>query len=115
MDNVVDRKGDVAAEFDPRPLYQAAVEALNRGDWPQAAALTHRLLQHLPEHAGVQFVAGVAAMNLQQMPQALQHLQQAVRLNPARADYAAQLAKVLSDGSLLREALLVADAAVAAG
>ncbi|HQQ59508.1 MAG TPA: hypothetical protein PKV60_09860, partial [Thermomonas sp.] len=109
MNNVVDRKDEMAGAFDPRPIYQAAVEALNRGDWRQAAELAHRLLQHLPEHAGVQFVAGVAAMNLQQMPQAMQHLQQAVRLNPARADYAAQLAKLLSDGRMLREALTVAD------
>lgn len=115
VNNVVDRKDEMEGAFDPRPIYQAAVEALNRGDWRQAAELAHRLLQHLPGHAGVQFVAGVAAMNLQQMPQSLQHLQHAVRLNPARADYAAQLAKVLSDGSMLREALLVADAAVTAG
>jgi len=115
VNNVVDRNDEIADAFDPRPVYQAAVEALNRGDWRHAAELAHKLLQHLPEHAGVQFVAGVAAMNLQQMPQSLQHLQHAVRLNPARADYAAQLAKVLSDGSMLREALSVADAAVAAG
>ena len=74
VNNVVDRNDEIADAFDPRPVYQAAVEALNRGDWRHAAELAHKLLQHLPEHAGVQFVAGVAAMNLQQMPQSLQHL-----------------------------------------
>lgn len=112
---VAQQTKDMLVEFDPRPMYQAAVDALNKGDWLRASGLANRLLQQLPGHAGVQFVAGVAAMNLQQMPQAMQHLQQAVRLNPARADYAAQLAKLLSDGRMLREALTVADAAVNAG
>jgi tetratricopeptide (TPR) repeat protein len=115
MSNVVDGKNPATPEFDPRPIYQAAVEALNRGDWSRAAGLAGRLVQQLPGHAGVHFVVGVAAMNLQQMPQALHHLQVAVQLNPGRADYAAQLAKVLSDGSMLREAQTVADAAVTAG
>lgn len=98
---------------DPRLDYQASIDALNRGDWARAKALAEGLLPRIPPHAGVHFVAGVAQMHLQRMPQALDHLQRAVQLNPARADYAAQLAKVLVAGRMMRQALAVADRAVA--
>jgi tetratricopeptide (TPR) repeat protein len=69
------------------------------------------LLAKIPPHAGVHFVAGVAELNLHRLPQALRHLQHAVGLNPARADYGAQLAKALAAGRLMRQALAAADAA----
>ena len=60
------------------------------------------------------FVAGVAALQLRQMPHALAHLREAVRLSPARADYGAQLARVLADVRLTRESVEAANAAMAA-
>ena len=99
--------------FDPRPRYAAAVSALNRRDWKQAQALAMALVRDAPPHAGVMFVAGVAAMNLNQVPLALQCLGNAVSMNPARADYLAQQARALAMSRDPRAALAAADAAAA--
>ena len=99
----------------PRTVYAQAVEALNKGDWKRARALSSDLMPRIPPHAGVCFVAGVAALNLGLMPEALDHLQRSVELNPSRADYGAQFAKALATGRLMRQALAAADAASACG
>ncbi|GAB3385840.1 tetratricopeptide repeat-containing sulfotransferase family protein [Lysobacter fragariae] len=101
--------------IDPAQLYHQAVEALNRSDWPRALTLARQLVPIKSDHAGVHFVAGVAAMQLKQMPMALQHLKAAVTLNPNRADYAAQWARALASASLFREAVEAADVAVNLG
>ncbi|RZA14724.1 MAG: tetratricopeptide repeat protein, partial [Lysobacteraceae bacterium] len=98
---------------DPKAIYAEAVDALNRGDWTRADVLATGLVGRVPPHAGLHFVAGVAALNLARMPDALKHLQRAVQLNPARADYGAQFAKALATGRMMRQALAAADAAVA--
>lgn len=98
---------------DPRPQYAKAVEALNAGDWRQAQRLSMDLVRRVPDHAGVFFVAGVAARELLQVPLAIQCLGRAVDLNPKRADYAAQLARALSQASLPRQSIELADKAVA--
>jgi tetratricopeptide (TPR) repeat protein len=100
------------APVNPAQTYGQAVEALNRGDWQQAFALSGRILSQAPGHAGVHFVAGVAAMQMQQIPQALQLLQRAVGLNPERPDYAAQFARALAAARMLREAVETADKAL---
>lgn len=74
--------------------------------------MADRLLKSAPEHPGVHFVAGVAALQQQQVPHALGHLQRAASLNPKRADYAAQYARALAAGRLLREATIAADRAM---
>lgn len=94
-------------------LYNQAIAALNRSDWPQAQRIAQHLLQASPQHAGVHFVAGVAALELQQMQVAAMHLHQAATLNPERADYAAQLARVLAMGRFLQDAHRFADHAMA--
>jgi len=91
--------------------YKAAVDALNRGDWPQAQHLSMHLLREVPPHAGLYFVAGVAARELSQIPLALQCLERATRLNPSRADYLSQLARALASASMPREATEAADRA----
>jgi hypothetical protein len=53
---------------DPRERYQRAVDALNRYDWRSAQALAMDLAREVPPHAGVYFVAGVAAGVLGQFP-----------------------------------------------
>lgn len=94
-------------------MYARAVEALNRNDWAGAWNLAERLLRQAPSHAGVHFVAGVAALQMQRLPAALPLLQGAVRLNPGRADYKAQWARALAAVRQLREATEVADEASA--
>jgi tetratricopeptide (TPR) repeat protein len=92
--------------------YANAVAALNAGDWSRAQHLSMYLLREVPRHAGVSFVAGVAAMQLQQMPLAVACLQRAVELNPDRADYAAQFARSLAQSSRTREAARMAHKAL---
>lgn len=84
---------------DPRARYQQSIDALNRGDWRQAQQLAMQLTREVPGHAGVFFVAGVAARELLQIPLAIDCLQRAVALNPNRADYLAQLARAWSQAS----------------
>ncbi len=71
------------------------------------------LVRTAPPHAGVMFVAGVAAMNLGQVPLALQCLGNAVSMNPTRADYLAQQARALAMSRDSRAAQAAADAAAA--
>ncbi|OHE83280.1 MAG: sulfotransferase [Lysobacterales bacterium RIFOXYA1_FULL_69_10] len=98
---------------EPAQQYAQAVDALNRGDWSGALQRAERLLPMASGHAGVQFVAGVAALHLQQLPRALRHLETSVRLNSSRPDYAAQWARALSSAAMTREAIEVARRALA--
>ncbi len=98
-------------EYDPAQRYAAAVDALNRGAWPQASALIEPLLVQAAGHGGVWFVSGVAAFNQRQLPLAAERLDRAVRLSPGRADYWAYLARTLMELSLPGPALHAADAA----
>src|SRR5690606_12045955 len=84
---------------DPRERYHQAVDALNRGDWKRAQSLAMALRREVPPHAGVNFVAGVAARELLQIPLAIECLEQAVQLNPERPDYLAQLARAWAQAS----------------
>lgn len=97
----------------PVELYNLAIAALNRGEWARAHALAADVDKRVPNHAGVHFVAGVAAIELKQLRGAVAHLHQAVKLNPLRADYHAQLARALASARLFREALAAAEAASA--
>ncbi|MFS8063230.1 MAG: tetratricopeptide repeat-containing sulfotransferase family protein, partial [Luteimonas sp.] len=91
--------------------YAAAVEALNRGDWPRAKALSMSLLHEIPQHAGVHFVAGVAALQMKQTRLAAEWLERSVTLNPQRCDYMVQYALALATMSMPGEAVRVADRA----
>jgi tetratricopeptide (TPR) repeat protein len=99
----------MGANANPAQVYASAVEALNRGDWNHARSLASGILQHAPKHAGVHFVLGVAALQLRDMRVAFDHLAQAARLNPSRADYAAQWARALASAHFTKEALAEAE------
>lgn len=96
---------------DPKVRYERAIAALNRCDWPGAQKLAMDLVRDFPPHAGVYFVAGVAARELSQIPLAIECLGKAVRLNPARPDYLAQLARAWAQASEPVKALELADRA----
>lgn len=98
---------------DPAQIYRASVDALNRRDWAGALRLAQPLSAAFPQHAGVHFVAGVAALQLRRMDAAHAHLAQATTLNPDRADYAAQYARLLATIHRQREAVAEADRALA--
>lgn len=101
------------ANLEPAQRYAHAVEALNRGDWLQAQTLSMHLLREAPRHAGVHFVAGVAALQLQQVPLAMECLRRAVALNPQRPDYLAQWARAMAGARLSGDSVEVADRAMA--
>jgi len=94
--------------------YHQAVAALNQRRWQEAWQLSQQLLRE-GEHPGVHFVAGIAAFELQQLRAALAHLHRATELNPKRPDYAAQLARALTQARLTRQAQEYADKAMALG
>ncbi len=99
--------------IDPRESYSQAIDALNGGDWQQAQHLAMQLLQRMPGHGGLHFIAGASALQLQQLPRALGHLQRAAQLSPDDAGYLSQYARALTMAGRLREAMTVADAAMA--
>lgn len=98
---------------DPRARYHQAIDALNQGDWKRAQSLAMALRREVPPHAGVNFVAGVAARELLQIPLAIECLEQAVQLNPERPDYLAQLARAWAQASEIGRAFELAERAAA--
>ncbi|TAA20383.1 tetratricopeptide repeat-containing sulfotransferase family protein [Pseudoxanthomonas winnipegensis] len=96
-----------------RHQYASAVEALNRRAWAQARQLAEPLLRHWPEHAGLHFVIGVAALEQAAWKDAFRHLLMASRLNPERPDYAAQFARLLLECQQPDDALAQAERAMA--
>lgn len=94
-------------------LYEKAVEALNRRQWQTAWAMACKLLGSVPDHGGVNFVAGISALEIGHMQAALVHLRRATQLSPHRADYAAQLARLLVSLRAFAEAHQYADMATA--
>jgi tetratricopeptide (TPR) repeat protein len=97
---------------DPAQLYAQATAAYNRKEWRKALDLVTRLLPKAPDHGELHYLAGLAALELQQMPQALEYLHRAAKLHPARADYLAQFAKALSIINLTAKAIPVANRAL---
>lgn len=98
------------AGADLGPSYRRALAAFDRNDWAQAFALASPLAAHAPAHGEVQFIAGVAALQLSRLPAATQLLHRAVACEPGRADYRAQLARALVMQHRMQEALQEADA-----
>ena len=107
------RPGGAISAPEPAQRYASALQALNRGDWRQAQILSMPLLREAPQHAGVHFVAGVAALEMQQAPLAIQCLHRAAILNPQRADYMAHWSRALAAMRMPGEAVQVADRALA--
>lgn len=80
---------------DPARLYERLTAAFNARDWLQARTLAAQLLPYAAGHAGVHYIAGIAELELHQLPLALAHLQHAADLAPQRAEVVVQLAKAL--------------------
>ena len=98
---------------DPATLFAELTTAFNQHAWPKAQALATQLLPMAPRHPGVHYIAGVAAMELEQMPRALSHLHQAADLDPQRVDVLTQFAKALALVKMSPEARKAADRAMA--
>ena len=82
--------------IDPAQIYAQALDAATRRDWPRARSLANDVLRVSPEQGGMHYVAGVANMELGQVPHAVEHLRLATRLDPQRANFAAMYARALA-------------------
>ncbi len=91
--------------------FDAAAVALRKGDWPQARNLALDLIPEMPSNAALHFIAGAAALELRQLPSAIECLSRAADLDPNRADYLAQLSRALVAARANKEALAVAEKA----
>lgn len=98
---------------DPELLFGQLVEAFNQRAWQRADALAENLLPLAPRHAAVHYITGIANLELQRLPRALAHLNEASALDPRNADYATQFAKALAMAQMTREAVAAADKACA--
>ncbi|MGH8158994.1 MAG: sulfotransferase [Rhodanobacter sp.] len=98
---------------DPAELYAQLTHAFNQRAWRPAQELAARLLPLAPRHPGVYYIAGIANLELQQIPPALEYLHRASALEPTRADYAVQFAKALTIARRTRDAKVAADRVLA--
>ncbi len=98
--------------IDSSRAFTKLVAAFNQNDWPRVQHHAGELLALAPGDARVHFMAGVACLERQQWAGALEHLLQATRLEPRRADYAAQHAKALAQLQRMPEARQAADRAM---
>lgn len=85
---------------DPEQIYTQALHAAGQRNWPRARALALDVLRISPEQGGMHYVAGVASLELGHVPQAVEHLRLATRLEPGRANFAAMYARALSQAQL---------------
>jgi tetratricopeptide (TPR) repeat protein len=97
--------------IDSTRAYAKLIAAFNQNDWPRVQQRAVQLLLIAPLDPVVHFMAGVAYMQTQQMPLALDYLLKATQLEPHRADFLVQYAKALTLVRRMREARLVADEA----
>lgn len=93
----------------PSELYAQLAQAFNQGAWSRVKELAAHLLQLAPRHPLVNYMAGVACVESQQLAPALEHLHLATLIEPKRADFAVQLAKALVLARRNRDAKAVAD------
>lgn len=98
---------------DPNAALSQLSHAFNQRQWPLVRQLAGHLLPQMPNHPLVRYIAGIAEMELKNMPMALTHLHIATELEPKRVDFAVQFAKALVLVKMTREAREAADRALA--
>jgi tetratricopeptide (TPR) repeat protein len=96
---------------DPAELYGELVAAFTACRWQEAQNLAEALLPMAARHAGVYGMAGVIALELQQIAKGEEFLRRAVELDPARADFLTLHAKTLAMLGQWQAALDAADKA----
>lgn len=101
-----------SASHPSQTLLAQAGAAFDQGNPREAFALATQLLRTQPRYPEAHYLAGVSAMALNQMSQALEHLHQAASLQPRHPDYAIQFACALARVQRTSEALQVANIAI---
>ncbi len=95
------------------PFLARAGDALSRRNWPLAQQLAHEEIARSPADADAYLTAGVAALELNQVRDAHEHLQRAATLAPERLDVSVYLARTLATLQHLTDAIREADRALA--
>ncbi|MEP6897691.1 MAG: sulfotransferase [Rhodanobacter sp.] len=98
---------------DPNRIYAQLIAAFNQREWSAAQNLATQMLAIVPRHPETHYIAGISALELQQIPRALEMLRKATIVRPDNAEYAVQLAKALTIGRRNRDAAVAADQALA--
>lgn len=98
---------------DPEQIYAQAIDAFNRRDWPRVRSLTSLLLPLAMRHAGAHYLAGVAHLELHDLPRAVRHLHHASELDASRVEFAAHHARALAEARQRSAAQAAADRAMA--
>lgn len=83
----------------------------NQRAWPQALQAARQLIGGMPSHPMLHYMAGVAALELHQIPEALAQLGRATMLAPDNAEFAVHHAKALAMARRTRDARQEADRA----
>ncbi len=94
---------------DPAKLYAQLTQAFAQRAWPLAKELASRLLPSAPRHPLVNYIAGIACLEMQQLTPALEYLHRATVIEPARADFSVQFAKALVIARKNGDAKVIAD------
>ncbi|MBB1472781.1 sulfotransferase [Luteimonas sp. MC1782] len=76
-------------------VFAEALEAVERGQWIRAQALAESIIPTAPNVAGPYYIAGISALQLDQVQHAVIRLSRACALEPGRGDYQAQHARAL--------------------
>ncbi len=92
--------------------HRAAEQALRQKRFADSERLCRQLLERAPRDAHALYLLGMTAAEQHQFPRALKALQQAVLLEPERADYLAQFARCLSLARADKQALQIGAAAM---
>lgn len=98
---------------DPNKLYAQLIAAFNQRDWTTTQKLASQMIAIVPRHPGTHYMAGISALELQQIPLALEMLRKATIVSPDNVEYAVQFAKALTVGRRNRDAAVAADNALA--
>jgi tetratricopeptide (TPR) repeat protein len=98
---------------DPHRIYTQLTAAFNQRDWSAALGLATQMLEIVPRHPETHYIAGISALELQQIPRALEMLRKATIVSPDNPEFAVQFAKALTVGRRNREAAVAADRALA--
>jgi tetratricopeptide (TPR) repeat protein len=92
-------------------LHSQLINHFNQREWEAALDVAAKFLPLAPRHPGAYYVAGIANLELQRAPQAVECLRRASLLDPSCVDYSVQFAKALAASNRNREAKVIADRA----
>ncbi|ODT95358.1 MAG: sulfotransferase [Rhodanobacter sp. SCN 67-45] len=96
-----------------QPTLEHLTALFNQRAWPQALALARTLKADLPPHPMLYYIAGIASLEMQQLPEAIDSLGRAATMAPDNAEFAVHHAKALVLARRTRDARQEADRALA--